>query len=202
MWRKKTPPCEQSGGHVGAQISLCKSKTNERGALNMQDYKSRVERIILNGERKRLPKKPRKPADPTKPTEPKESWEHAQLVKAMHAAELHFTHIPNEGKRSKWGGHHLFTTMGCRKAFPDFLIFNRPDQETAGIAIELKRVSKSSPKWGSPEQHQELILLASHGWAAYVCRGYKSALAVLGRHGLMDYDPEPDTLELDWRFYP
>ena len=165
------------------------------------EYKERVRKIILKGEQKRLPKPKKKKSAPGT-SEPTEDWEHQQLVKAMQHHGLHFVHVPNEGKRTKWGGRKLFTVLGCRKAFPDFLIFDRPDETSPGVAIELKRVSKSSPKWGSPEQHQELILLATFGWAAYVCRGYRSALAVLGRHGLIEHSPASDELELDWKFEP
>tara|TARA_R110002020_G_C16153721_1_gene762866 strand:- start:318 stop:830 length:513 start_codon:yes stop_codon:yes gene_type:complete len=165
------------------------------------EYKDRVRQILIKGEKKRIPK-PKKKRAAAGSAEPTEDWEHQQLVKAMRHHGLHFVHIPNEGKRTKWGGRKLFTVLGCRKAFPDFLVFDRPADQSPGVAIELKRVSKSSPKWGTPEQQQELILLSTFGWHAYVCRGYRAALATLAELGLIEHTGTKAEKALAWKFEP
>ena len=169
--------------------------------MDENDAKQRAKRALDRFYERQTPK-PRASSKASKapPKEPKEDWEQTQLVKIMNAAGLHFTHIPNEGKRTKWGGRRLFTSLGCRKAFPDFLIFNRPNNEVAGVAIELKRVSLSSPRWGSKEQHAELELLSSHGWLSYVCRGHLAALWVLNSLGLVSYITPPESEALARRY--
>jgi len=129
---------------------------------------------------------------PKKFQHPNESWEHRQLVKVMKDLGLYFMHPPNEGKRSAWGGHVMFHSMGALKGAADLYVFDQlPNAPTArGLAIELKRVGGSSPTWGRLEQHDHLYELSRRGWKCFVCRGHLAAIEVLRLCGLSTR-PEP-----------
>ena len=152
-----------------------------------EKYRERVRAAVERNAKRHLPK-PARPNNPKKKQRdhPLESWEQARVVREMDLLGLTYCHVPNEGKRSKWGGHKLFTALGAKKAFPDLQVFDRlplfPDAR--GLAIEMKRVKGSSPVWGSDDQHYWLRLLSKMGWKTYVCRGHAAAFYVLNLVGL------------------
>jgi len=151
--------------------------------MTIGGHRERVEAAMKRYDARRIPKKrtKTKTTNAGAPVHPKESKEQALLVKSLDALGLDYTHVPNEGKRSKWGGHHLFGALGAKRHFPDMIIFNRLPNfpEARGLAIEMKRVKGSSPAWGCAGQHEMLETLSRHGWIAFVCRGHQAALYVL-----------------------
>jgi hypothetical protein len=100
-----------------------------------------------------------------------------------------WSHVPNEGKRSKAAGGRL-KAQGMKRGVPDVLVFERWEAGFArgmgctldrysghGIAIELK-VGKRKP---TPEQEQWMEALRERGWMVAVCRSLEEVRDVL-RH--------------------
>jgi VRR-NUC domain-containing protein len=96
-------------------------------------------------------------------------------------------HIPNQGKRSKMGGHQL-VRMGLKAGVPD-LFLAYPKWHTyllgyPGMFIEMKRRNlKNTPDGGlMPEQKDMLNLLDSVGYKCIVAYGWEEA-----RDAILEY---------------
>ena len=82
-----------------------------------------------------------------------------------------FYHIPNEGKRTKWGGHSLLM-QGLRTGFPDYGL-SYPKKGYHGLFIELKRIKPRGVV--SLSQQTWLDKLNESGYLAKACWGWEDA---------------------------
>jgi hypothetical protein len=93
----------------------------------------------------------------------------------------HYLHIPNE--RINKLERIKLSRQGVAPGAPDLLIVLRPPDQSAGVAVELKRADRRSandPEHGASEaQRVWLATLRAQGWHAQVCYGARDAMAFI-----------------------
>lgn len=116
-----------------------------------------------------------------------EADEQKILVRWLHANDIMFFSVPNEGRRSFANAAQL-KAMGLTKGVPDLIIVTpAPDLDIPGYAIpmvvcvELKAAHRKGTKNGglSPDQILWHKKAAEHGWKTLVAHGAKDAVAKL-----------------------
>ena len=87
-----------------------------------------------------------------------------------------FTHVPNEGKRSKFE-RYKFKYLGAKAGVPDILIFYANNKHN-GLAIELK------VGYNKPTAHQKewLEKLKQCGWSTYCINDYDMCIDIINSY--------------------
>ncbi len=90
--------------------------------------------------------------------------------------EALYTHVPNEGKRSRWE-QYLIKYLGVKAGVPDLLVFD-PNKEFNGLAIEFKI------KYNKPTEKQKmwLDLLKTKKWSCHVVYNFDDAVAIIDKY--------------------
>lgn len=114
---------------------------------------------------------------------PDEDHEQRELAKWLDAnlPPHSWCHVPNEGKRTKWGGQGL-KAKGLKPGVPDVLIFTRPAHwlDVSGVAIELKRADGGRV---SGDQRDWIESLENNGWIVSTQNGHVNAIRWLKKLG-------------------
>ena len=111
-----------------------------------------------------------KPIIPTEAEEQKMLFEWAAYNKVKYPALDLMYHIPNEAKRTPWGGYEQ-VQMGLRKGVPDICL-PVPSGRYTALYIEMKRRKGGRV---SDEQRGWIAALNRVGCKAVVCRGWEEA---------------------------
>ena len=112
----------------------------------------------------------RKDVVPTEAQEQKALFEWARYSRSKYPALSLMYHIPNEAKRTPWGGREQ-VDMGLRKGVPDICL-PVPSRQYTALYIEMKRRKGGRV---SEEQRGWLAALNRVGCKAVVCRGWEEA---------------------------
>ena len=87
-----------------------------------------------------------------------------------------FTHVPNEGKRTKFEQFKL-KYLGTKPGVPDVMIFN-PNKHYNGLAIELKA------GYNKPTVNQKLWLdlLCMNKWSVHVSKDFEECKSIIDNY--------------------
>jgi len=108
---------------------------------------------------------------------PFEEDEQATVCSFLDILKLDYCAVPNGGFRHKKTAVSMKRT-GVKAGIPDILIFSRPKDNSAGVAIEMKRLKGGRV---TPEQEAWHTKLRGHGWKVFVCRGAGAAIDCIKR---------------------
>lgn len=158
------------------QIQPLEPATDELGALG-KDFTqelglcSGLTKIVEPSATAEVAKTAKRHASTTTAPEPTE-FDHQRIIIAWaDKANIPLVHIPNEGKRTPWGGHRL-KQAGMRRGFPDlFLPIARGGYH--GLFIELKRNKASRI---SEHQLEWIARLNREGYLACVMTSADDAI--------------------------
>lgn len=104
----------------------------------------------------------------TCPTEDAEAQTFVNQLRKRYP-ELIFTHIKNEGKRTKMQAD-FDKSMGMQDGMPDFIIMGCPP-----LPLEMKRKDSTKSRF-QPNQEKILLSLIEQGCPSCVCFGWEAAM--------------------------